>query len=100
MQPQLGGRFGCHVRAAALTWTVVGLLSACGRDAGEPPRPRPPGVELGRYPPGGRGDIDCPDLRYAVWVDGPDPYTLDADNDGIGCERYLGRPIPDSARLP
>jgi hypothetical protein len=34
-----------------------------------------------------------------VRVDGTDPYTLDIDRDGVGCESYVGEPIPDSARL-
>ena len=36
------------------------------------------------------GDLDCPDVRAMgkapVRVTGSDPYRLDADNDGIGCE--------------
>jgi hypothetical protein len=54
---------------------------------------------MGRYPRRGRSDVDCRDLRYAVRVDGTDPYTLDIDRDGVGCESHLGKPIPDSARL-
>jgi hypothetical protein len=33
-------------------------------------------------------DLDCPDIGFRVSVHGADPYNLDADNDGIGCERY------------
>ncbi len=36
------------------------------------------------------GDLDCPDVRAMgkapVSVSGSDPYRLDADNDGLGCE--------------
>jgi hypothetical protein len=36
------------------------------------------------------GDLDCPDVRALgkapVTVTGDDPYRLDADGDGIGCE--------------
>jgi hypothetical protein len=58
-----------------------------------------PSRRLGRYPSRAHTDIDCSDLGYAVRVDGADPYSLDHDGDGIGCEPYLGRAIPDSARL-
>ena len=33
-------------------------------------------------------DLDCGDIRMRVSVIGSDPYRLDADNDGIGCESY------------
>jgi hypothetical protein len=92
MEMRSGWQIARLARTAALGWAALGMLAACGRNDG--------GVELGRYPASGRGDVDCPDLGYAVRVDGPDPHILDADNDGIGCDRYLGRPIPDSARLP
>jgi hypothetical protein len=59
----------------------------------------PPGLELGLYPGYAGGDVDCPDPGYSVLVDGSDPHGLDRDNDGIGCDSYLGRPIPDHARL-
>ena len=32
-------------------------------------------------------DLDCPDIQGTVRVVGPDVYRLDADRDGIGCER-------------
>lgn len=98
---------------APCSWTVRGLVLGCaaalllaihGRvgdreDGGGPARDAPPSLSLGRYPALGGSDVDCRDLGYAVWVDGPDPYSLDADNDRVGCERYLSRPLPDSARL-
>jgi len=34
-------------------------------------------------------DLDCPDIRMAVQVTGDDPYRLDRDGNGIGCEAYL-----------
>ena len=39
---------------------------------------------------GGANDLDCPDIGEQVQVKqlGVDPYRLDADGDGIGCESY------------
>lgn len=34
-------------------------------------------------------DLDCQDIRVAVQVIGNDPYRLDRDGNGIGCESYL-----------
>jgi hypothetical protein len=34
------------------------------------------------------GDIDCADVGHEVYIDGDDPYYLDADNDGVGCEGW------------
>lgn len=35
------------------------------------------------------GDLDCKDIGHRVEiVDGNDPYHLDGDGDGIGCEAY------------
>lgn len=45
---------------------------------------------LDPYPWSGGGDIDCDDLDGPVEVGcRGDPYGLDADGDGIGCEPYL-----------
>jgi resuscitation-promoting factor RpfB len=33
-------------------------------------------------------DLDCSDIGMRVSVHGGDPYRLDADHDGIGCESY------------
>lgn len=33
-------------------------------------------------------DLDCRDIGMRVSVHGGDPYRLDADHDGIGCESY------------
>jgi hypothetical protein len=33
-------------------------------------------------------DLDCSDIGMRVSVHGGDPYHLDADHDGIGCESY------------
>jgi hypothetical protein len=38
--------------------------------------------------PSGHSDLDCPDIGFRVQVIGADPYLLDADNNGIGCESY------------
>ncbi|HYW06652.1 MAG TPA: hypothetical protein VE913_06840 [Longimicrobium sp.] len=54
---------------------------------------------LGRYPALGQSNIACRDLGYAVRVEGADPYNLDSDDDGIGCELHRRKPIPDSARI-
>ena len=97
-------RWSWTVRGFVLGCAAALLLAICGRagdreSGGGPPRDAPPFPSLGRYPAFGGSDVDCRDLGYAVWVDGPDPYRLDADHDHVGCEQYLGRPIPDSARL-
>jgi hypothetical protein len=31
-------------------------------------------------------DLDCADIPFTVRVRGSDPYRLDGDNDGYGCE--------------
>jgi endonuclease YncB( thermonuclease family) len=31
-------------------------------------------------------DLDCSDINHPVHVTGSDPYRLDADGDGVGCE--------------
>lgn len=92
------------LRGSAVGGAAALLLVACDgvgnrEEGGGPVRDAPPSLPLGRYPALGGNDVDCSDLGYAVWVGGPDPYALDADDDRIGCERYLGRPIPDGARL-
>lgn len=33
-------------------------------------------------------DLDCSDIGFSVAVIGSDPYRLDADHDGLGCESY------------
>lgn len=37
--------------------------------------------------PGLGPDLDCRDIGHQVRVSGSDPHRLDADDDGIGCER-------------
>ncbi|MGN6486893.1 MAG: hypothetical protein ACTHLT_03605 [Devosia sp.] len=32
------------------------------------------------------GDVDCSQIPGTVLAPAPDPYNLDKDNDGIGCE--------------
>jgi micrococcal nuclease len=36
--------------------------------------------------PHAAGDLDCPDVGHPVRVVGSDPYHLDGDGDGYGCE--------------
>lgn len=31
-------------------------------------------------------DLDCGDINHPVQVTGSDPYRLDADGDGTGCD--------------
>lgn len=33
-------------------------------------------------------DLDCPQIGFEVHVTGNDPYNLDGDGDGWGCEGY------------
>lgn len=33
-----------------------------------------------------RGDMNCPDIGHPVAVTGGDPYGLDRDGDGVGCD--------------
>jgi hypothetical protein len=33
-----------------------------------------------------RGDMNCPDIGHPVSVTGSDPYGLDRDGDGVGCD--------------
>lgn len=33
-------------------------------------------------------DLDCPQIRQQVTVTGEDPYGLDRDGDGLGCQLY------------
>jgi len=33
-----------------------------------------------------RGDMNCPEIGHPVTVTGSDPYGLDRDRDGIGCD--------------
>ena len=38
--------------------------------------------------PNSASDLDCPDVGHPVKVVGSDPYNLDGDGDGSGCESY------------
>jgi endonuclease YncB( thermonuclease family) len=38
--------------------------------------------------PSSARDLDCADVGHAVKVVGSDPYNLDGDGDGYGCESY------------
>jgi hypothetical protein len=37
---------------------------------------------------------DCKDIGHQVLVGPDDPYSLDRDNDGVGCESYPGPATP------
>jgi len=41
------------------------------------------------YPGPAGYDLNCSDIGHQVRVDGADPYGLDGDNDGTGCEREM-----------
>jgi hypothetical protein len=36
--------------------------------------------------PNSPSDLDCADIGFPVRVIGSDPYRLDGDGDGVGCE--------------
>ena len=55
--------------AAAIALTA---LSACSGD----------------YPPSGKRDVNCSTVGHRVGIDGADPYSLDSDADGIGCDEF------------
>jgi hypothetical protein len=38
--------------------------------------------------PNSPSDLDCADVGHPVKVVGSDPYNLDGDGDGYGCESY------------
>jgi hypothetical protein len=38
--------------------------------------------------PNSASDLNCPDVGHPVTVVGSDPYNLDSDGDGSGCESY------------
>jgi hypothetical protein len=38
--------------------------------------------------PNSASDLDCADIGHSVQVIGSDPYGLDREGDGIGCESY------------
>jgi micrococcal nuclease len=69
-------------------------VRACAAARAAPPRPRTAVARAG----GGRcrtgyspclpvvGDLDCADIGFTVRVTGSDPYRLDGDGDGLGCE--------------
>jgi hypothetical protein len=73
-----------------------GQWRACGAAATPPPPPPPPPASGGACHPSYSpclpivGDLDCADIRALgvapVRVLGSDPYRLDGDNDGFGCE--------------
>ncbi len=95
--------------AASAKSANAGLYTACAAPATPPaptatPAPAPvatplpsatPSPSAGCHPNYSNclpivGDLNCPDVRALgkapVQVIGADPYRLDADNDGIGCE--------------
>jgi micrococcal nuclease len=55
------------------------------------PGPTPSGSCNPNYTPcvaNSAADLDCADVGHAVSVIGSDPYRLDGDGDGSGCESY------------
>ena len=85
-----------------------GIWRTCasgGDTTSEPPPPPAPGPKSGSCHPDYRtcvpikgdgsgtgevNDLDCPDIRRLVYLRqmGTDPYRLDANTDGVGCEAY------------
>ena len=67
---------------------------SCSRVAPAPllQQPKPAGPTSGNCMPGYdpclpvRGDMNCPDVGHPVRVTGSDPYGLDRDGDGVGCD--------------
>lgn len=67
---------------------------SCSRAAPAPllQQPKPAGPPSGNCMPGYdpclpvRGDMNCPDIGHPVRVTGGDPYGLDRDGDGVGCD--------------
>jgi hypothetical protein len=87
------------VRHYAGTYTVSGgVITSAAIEELDGSSPSPQDTGPGRtpneenstlYPPGppaGGPDIDCSDLDGPVWVGDNDPYHLDRDGDGIGCD--------------
>jgi micrococcal nuclease len=74
----------------------AGAWKACGSTTIRPILPSPPPVAAGNCHPSYTpclpvvGDLDCADVRALgvapVRVTGSDPYRLDGDGDGLGCE--------------
>lgn len=71
----LGGVMGCLGLVVVAGLVVLFLAGALLHSIGS-----------GGSSPGGRGgDIDC-GARGPMWVGANDPYHLDGDGDGVGCE--------------
>ena len=69
--------------------------SSCPPKPKQEPRPKPkpkPKPQGGSCAPGYQpclpvvGDLDCADVDGPIYVTGSDPYALDRENDGVGCE--------------
>lgn len=43
---------------------------------------------------GAADGVNCSDVGHSVDTSAGDPYNLDADNDGVGCEGEPGAPVP------
>jgi endonuclease YncB( thermonuclease family) len=82
--------------AASAKSAKAGAHRACAVSAPKPaPAPAVPEPATGCHPSYSNclpivSDLDCPDVRALgkapVQVSGADPYRLDADKDGLGCE--------------
>lgn len=107
----LGGVVGGLVlRPAFLAWvpvasspeTVSGTPAAGSvMDAADPAKPR--GACLPDYTPcvPSGADLHCRDIGFRVHLTGTsDPYGLDLDNDGVGCELYPEKAIQPSDSSP
>lgn len=74
-----------------------------------PPTPQSPPLAAIREPPEpalciesyspcipiGNMVLSCSDIGFVVTVKGDDPFNLDPDNDGIGCDSYARKPLPE-----
>jgi hypothetical protein len=51
-------------------------------------------LALGASPVYADDTPDCPDIGHQVKVGPDDPYSLDRDGDGVGCESFPGPATP------
>jgi nuclease-like protein len=75
--------------AKAATGAGRGVWGACGASPAPAPPPPPTANCHPSYSPcipDAGYDLDCADIPFTVRVRGSDPYRLDGDNDGYGCE--------------
>lgn len=71
------------IGVAALLSLCIVVLTVLGNEAKRrAPTTRPAVVMTPSH------DLDCADIGHRVYVGANDPNHLDADGDGIGCERW------------